>query len=113
VSVCSCSKPLYSIICVCVFVCVCMCVCVCVCGAINGRQFSVLSYVIYRLMQMFKKYLADMEGKDAGNLLNLCLDIEAYYTMMDNKTTKHKKDMQANHIYKSVHSHKCITFPLI
>ena len=54
-------------------------------------------------MQMFKKYLADTEGKDASNLLNLCLDIEAYYTMMDNRTTKQKKDMHANHIYKFVH----------
>ena len=54
------------------------------------------------MMNMFKKYLIEMEGKDAVNHVNLYLDVDAYFSLADAKNARQKKDAQANTIYKYV-----------
>ena len=55
---------------------------------------------IFSVMTMFKKYLADKEGKDSVNPLHLYMDIDTYNNTVDNTPAKYKKRTQANFIQK-------------
>ncbi|ELU03775.1 hypothetical protein CAPTEDRAFT_221083 [Capitella teleta] len=55
------------------------------------------------VISLFKKYLAENEGKDSTNMVNLYLDIDVYHSISEGgaKSNKQKKDTQASFIFKT------------
>ena len=53
------------------------------------------------MVSLFKKFLTENEGREATNMVNLYMDIEALNNIAQNdKKTKMKKEAQASIIYK-------------
>ena len=52
------------------------------------------------VVSLFKKFITENENRDLLNVVNLYLDIEAYYTISSEKSGRTKRDTHANFINK-------------